>query len=325
MKKSKVISLLRVVVSAVLIYLLYGRLDLPGLALRLQGVLWAPMVLFFVLLFFNSVISAAKWRILLHADATDVPFRTLLGSYLVGTFFNVFLPSNIGGDAYRIYDIAKRSARPVNTFASVFADRLSGFIALAVLGLCFPLLGYGLLDRHRMLLLPLAVFVALGGVVWLLFQQGVIRRVLSMPPLNRFERLSRTAEKFLASIDVYRRRPGLMTKVMAVSFLFQFTVIVAVFLLSVALGLRVPFFYFCVFVPLISLLEAMPLSIYGVGLRDSGYVFFLTQVGHSREEAAAMSVLYVAATLIYSSVGGVIFLLKRDAARAAAQAGEKAG
>ena len=102
-----------------------------------------------------------------------------------------------------------------------------------------------------------------------------------------------------------------MARVMSLSFVFQFSVIVAVYLLGRALELGVPFFYFCMFVPLISLLEAVPVSIYGIGLRDSGYVFFLTQIGRTREEAAALSLLYVAATLVYSAAGGVILIFRR--------------
>jgi glycosyltransferase 2 family protein len=64
-------------------------------------------------------------------------------------------------------------------------------------------------------------------------------------------------------------------------------------------------------VPLISLLEAVPVSIYGLGLRDTGYVLFLTQTGHTRGEAAALSLLYVSATLLYASVGGMIWAARR--------------
>lgn len=298
--------------SAALLFLLYRRLDFGSLAAQLRGLeLWA-MAGFFGLLLFNTAASAAKWRILLGADDTAVPFMKLFTSYFIATFFNVFLPSNIGGDAYRVYDIARHSSRPVNTLASVFADRLSGFIALAFFGILFPVLGLGILGERRVLLLPLAVFAALAVIVWLLFQKKLLRSLLDLPPLSRWGRLKDSAETFLHSVDAYRRRPGVMARVMSLSFVFQFSVIVAVYLLGCALQLGVPFFYFCMFVPLISLLEAVPVSIYGIGLRDSGYVFFLTQIGRTREEAAALSLLYVTATLAYSAVGGIILMVRKD-------------
>lgn len=313
MKKSTTSLLAKILISLTLIVVLYSRIDFAGLRSRLADLRVLPLAAFFVLLLFNTAISSLKWRVLLKADAIDIPFGKLLVSYIIGTFFNVFLPSNIGGDAYRIYDISQRSAKPVNTFASVFADRLSGFIALAAFGLVFPLVGCGLIDERRVLILPLGLFGLLAVIVWSLYQQTLLRRVLNLPVLRRLSRIQNLADKFLASITEYRKRPRLLAVVMGVSFLFQFTVIVAVYLLSRSLCLDVPFFYFCIFVPLISLLEAVPLSIYGIGLRDSGYVFFMMQIGRSAEDAAAMSLLYVAVTLVYSSLGGIIFMFRARA------------
>ena len=76
-------------------------------------------------------VAAWKWQIILRADNVHVPLPRLVASYLVGTFFNIFLPSSIGGDAYRIYDVARDSGRSASSFSSVLADRLSGFLALA--------------------------------------------------------------------------------------------------------------------------------------------------------------------------------------------------
>lgn len=315
MSRSKIMLLLKALVSLGLIALLYSRIDLHAFWARLQGLRWPPMACFFGLLFFNTVISTLKWKILLSADDTHVRFRDLLASYYVGTFFNMFLPSNIGGDAFRIVDISRRSAKPVNTVASVFADRLSGFIALSAFGVLFPVFGYGLMDRHAVLWLPVAVFAGLIGVGALFYQGTWLRALLRSGGLRRFERLGRAAGKFLDSMEAYKKRPTVMTKVMGVSFLFQFSVIVAHYSLSVALGLQVPFLMFCVFVPLIALLEAVPLSIYGIGLRDSGYVFFMTQIGRAASAAAAMSVLYLGATLVYASLGGVVFVFMRNEER----------
>lgn len=309
--KKKLLAAFKLLISVALIVALYRRIDFVDLAARMRGVAWLPLWGFFALLFFNTAISTVKWHILLRADAVDLPYRTLLGSYLVGTFFNVFLPSNIGGDAVRIYDVARHSDRPINSFASVFADRLSGFIALSVFGLVFPLAGWKSIAEPRLLFFPLAAFALFIGMAWALWRQTPVRWALSLPGLRRMTKLQAMAETFLASITAYRRRPRVLAKIMAVSFLFQFCVIVAVFLLAHALRLDIPFFPFCVFVPLISLLEAIPVTIYGVGLRDSGYVFFLTQIGHTRADAAALSLLYVAATLAYCSLGGIVFALRR--------------
>ena len=302
---------LKLAVSLTLMAWLYRRVDLTGIGSVIAGTHLGLLLVVFALLFFNTAISTLKWQILLKADDVVLPFNNLLASYMVGTFFNVFLPSNIGGDAYRIYDVARQSAKPVHTFASVFVDRLSGFCALAIMGFIFPLSSLGLLSGRRVLLLPLLVFAAIVLLIWGLYQQRLVRWGLRVTRLDRIAVISRSLDQFLGSITTYKEKPGVLTRIMGVSFCFQFTVIICVYVLSRAVGIQIPFVFFCAFVPLISLLEALPISIFGLGLRDAGYVFFFTQVGHTREGGLAMALLYVAVSLVYAAVGGLVFAFKR--------------
>ena len=230
---------------------------------------------------------------------------------MIASFFNIFLPSNIGGDAYRIVDIAKQSSRPVHTFASVFIDRLSGFLALSIMGFVFPLAGHGMLEESKVLFVPLGVFVVIVIMIWSLYNQKLLRWGLKITRIDRIKKISSMVDQFLDSVTAYKEKQGVIAKIMGVSFVFQFTVIMFVYLLSTTIGFNIPFLYFCMFVPLISLIEAIPASIYGVGLRDAGYVLFFTQVGRTREDALVMALLYVAVTLLYALVGGVIFVVKK--------------
>jgi hypothetical protein len=95
------------VVSAGLLWLLFSRVDV--------GRLWSvarqasPVWLTGALLLYLTVVlaSAVRWDVLLRAQHVRLPFSFLTQSFLVATFFNNFLPSNIGGDVIRISDTAK--------------------------------------------------------------------------------------------------------------------------------------------------------------------------------------------------------------------------
>lgn len=310
MNKKHIAVLIKVAVSAALLSVLYSRVDLAGLARLLANMRVWLLLPVAVILFFNTWVSAAKWRLLLRADDIHIPQSSLVASYLIATFFNVFLPSNVGGDFYRIYDVGRSTAKPINTFASVFADRLSGFLALALLGLVFSTAGLSLIGDPRVLAAPLVLFAALVTIVVLLVQQRLLRRILVLTRLDRIGPIARINEGVMAALTAYRTRPGVLRWIMGISFVFQIGVIVCVWLLATALRIDMPFFAFCVFVPLISILEALPVSIYGLGLRDAGYVFFLTRLGHPDEQGLSLALLYVIVTLIYSSVGGILFALR---------------
>ncbi len=314
MNKQKIFFIIKLLISFGLMFFLYRKVDFAEIISMVGNINGWLLLVLFGLLFFNTAISTLKWKILLLADDIHIPFKGLLSSYMIASFFNIFLPSNIGGDAYRIVDIAKQSSRPVHTFASVFIDRLSGFLALAIMGFVFPLAGHGMLEDGRVLFVPLAVFVVIVVMIWALYNQKLLRWGMRITRIDRVDKISSMVNQFLDSVTAYKEKQGVLAKIMGVSFVFQFTVIVFVYLLSTTIGFDIPFLYFCMFVPLISLLEAVPASIYGVGFRDAGYVLFFTQVGRTHEDALLMALLYVAVTLLYALIGGIIFVVKKKRA-----------
>ena len=102
------IWLVKIVVSVGLLYVLFSRVDVGAAvdrraARRRSPWLAGALVLYFVMV----LVSAWRWGLLLRAQHVRLPFGFLTQSFLVATFFNNFLPSNIGGDVIRITDTAK--------------------------------------------------------------------------------------------------------------------------------------------------------------------------------------------------------------------------
>lgn len=263
-----------------------------------------------VLLFANTIISARKWQLFLQADGVSMSLTDLTISYMSGTFCNLFLPSSIGGDSFRVYDIARKSKDGMRSAASVFADRFSGFISLVILSLVssiYVALQYGAI---RLIILPLALFIGFILILILLVKQDPVRKILKFTGLERFNTIKRLSEKFLLSINRYGSDRKMVGKVMILSFAFQFSVITVVYLMACSLNAEVAFFYFSAFVPLITLMEALPISIYGIGVRDYGYVFFFTQAGMSDIETRTLALFFMAMAVCYSLIGGLFFLYR---------------
>ncbi len=308
MNKRSGLILLKIAVSCLVLFLIYRRVDLASVGSLLTSIRLWPMACFFALLTLNTFLSAWKWRIFLAADGIFHPVGRLFVSYYVASFFTVLLPSTIGGDGYRVYDITRRGSGAGNVAASVFADRFTGFLALSILGMIFPFFGLGLIPDRRWMAVPLGVFGCLLVLFLLLCRHTLLLRLMGCFRLDRVGVLRRFADRFFESIQVYRQRPGTLLRAMALSFWFQGNVILAVFCLSRALGLDVPLLFYGVAVPIVSLIEAVPVSIFGIGLRDTGYMLLFAGLGRDPAAAGALSILYVAATLVYVALGGVVFL-----------------
>ena len=305
---------LKLAVMGGLLWFLYRHTDLQAFAQALQNFHWQFLPLIYALLFANSMLNSWKWQLLLAEDGIRLGLGTLLCSHLVGTFFNLFLPSSIGGDAYRVVDVARRggSGTGAKSFAAVFAERLAGFLAMAVWGLIFSAIGWRFLEDKRVLLIPVVVFAGMSVVAGFVLQRTLLLRLWDTLGGRHLAKLDTFLRRFLDSIALYRTNRRLLGKVFLLSLVFQMVSIADIYAISRALGWTVPFALFCIFIPLITLGEALPISIFGIGVRDSLYVFFFTPpgVGATKEQALSMALVYVAITLVYSLIGGLVFLLR---------------
>jgi uncharacterized protein (TIRG00374 family) len=306
--KKRLLLVGKMLFSGTLMFLLYRKIPAGEIRSLLASLDLRFLPLILLLLFFNTAASALKWRLFLLADGVDIPLRTLTVTYLIGSFYNLFLPSNIGGDSYRIYDIAKKSKNGVRSAASVFADRFSGFLALVILSLLSSVLVARQFANLLFFFAPLTILLLLLAVLAALVKEKPVRVFFAVTRLDRFPLLTCLAEKFFLSFQAYGSNRRLLAQVMAISCAFQLSVIVIVWLLALSLHARTAFFYFSAFVPLITLLEALPISIFGLGLRDVGYVVFFGWTGMTELQTRSLALLFFAVAVGYSLIGGLAYL-----------------
>jgi uncharacterized membrane protein YbhN (UPF0104 family) len=74
-----------------------------------------------------------RWNLLLRGQGIRVPAQHLIGTFLVGRFIGIFLPSTLGLDAYRAYDIAHRAKETVGSLTVIAVEKITGFFTLALL------------------------------------------------------------------------------------------------------------------------------------------------------------------------------------------------
>lgn len=300
--------LVKLTVSISLIVFLYRKTPLEQIGTLLSQIDLRYLLPITLLLFVNTLISARKWQIFLKADNLHISLWDLTVSYMSGTFCNLFLPSNIGGDSYRIYDIARQSKQTARSAASVFGDRLSGFLALVILSFVSSLYAARAFGSIQMLVIPTLLFLLFLLIVVALVKEEPVKKILAVSGVTRIAVVERLVDKLFSSFSSYRRERGLIVRVMLLSFLFQFLLITAVYLMARALGVVLPFYYFSAFVPIITLMEALPISIYGIGVRDYGYVYFFSQVGVGDLQTRSLALFFMATGVCYSLIGGLFFL-----------------
>ncbi|MBO0329317.1 lysylphosphatidylglycerol synthase transmembrane domain-containing protein [[Muricauda] lutisoli] len=139
--RKKLLTALKIIVSAVLIYFIFTKIELNDVLKTLKKS--NPFYLFLALLFFvfSKVLSAFRTNLYFHQIGAKVSQLSNLKLYLLGMFYNLFLPGGIGGDAYKGYVIQKEyQPGTKKVVSSLLLDRLSGMLLLFVYACMLALL-----------------------------------------------------------------------------------------------------------------------------------------------------------------------------------------
>ena len=313
--KGRLIFLGKLFVSALLLVVLFWRADRATFFRTVQAL---PLKVFLVCLAlygFGHVISAVRWQRLLVAEGIHLSLWRLTLVYFEGAFFNLFLPTLIGGDIVRGYAIYKITRGHDASIASILVDRLSGFAALIAIALVALGLAYGEIRDPQVASMILAVAAAFGLIIAVLLTDRVKERASGLLRLVGLARFQAKLEGLVDALHRYRRHHGALWQALLLSTVLQALIIVAYYLIGAGLNLGVPIAYFFLYVPLITVVAMLPVSVAGLGVREGGAVYFFAKVGVDAATALTMSLAWFSLTLVVSSLGGLAFLVNAHSAK----------
>lgn len=309
-----VLLIVKIVVSGGLLYLLLSRVELAHLwdIARTASPAWlaAGLALYLAMI----LISAWRWGVLLRAQNVLVAFRGLTASFLVATFFNNFLPSNIGGDVIRVGDTARAAGSKTLAMTIVLIDRgmgLLGLIFVAALGASFATGRAG------------ASSMIAPGALWLAFAAGLLVTaplVLSpravgtlLRPLEILHRdwVRERVLKLTAALGRFRDEPRSLVLCFVGGLLVQMTLVAFYAAVARGLGIPITLSHLAVLVPLSFIVQMLPVSLNGLGVREATFTLYFARLGLTPESALALSVIGAALIMLFSLSGAAVYLSRR--------------
>lgn len=300
---------LKLAVSIALLSLLLAKTDLHALGMLFRSMHFPIFFGAICLYLLAQVLSTVRWRCLLQAEKIHLPFWRLILLYFEGMFFNLMLPTAIGGDLVRGYQVSRLTERREESLASILVERLSGFVALAIIACIAIIPAYAQVSD------PLVAWLTAGsaaGMVALIASllsdrlQVLFFKLLHSIGLGRFHD---AVHRLYEAIQQYWTHRSALLLALGLSLVLQSLVITIFYLISLALNLSVPFLYFFLFVPLMSVISMLPISIAGLGLREGSAVYLFTKVGLDVAGALSLSLLWFTVTALCSGLGGIVFLV----------------
>jgi uncharacterized protein (TIRG00374 family) len=307
--KGRLVLLGRFLVSALLLTVLFWRVDRAVFIRTMQAL---PLKVFLGcagLYILGYLISTVRWQRLLLAEGIRLPLWRLTLVYFEAAFFNLFLPTLIGGDIVRGYTIYRITQGHDASIASILADRLSGFAALVGIALIALGLAYRQIRDPQVAAMILTVAIAFTVTIGVLLDNRMkerVSRVLRFVGLTRFQA---KLQGMVEALQRYRGHRRALGQAVLLSLLLQTLIIVTYYLIGAGLNLGVSIAYFFLYVPLITFVAMVPISVAGLGVREGGAVYFFAKIGVDAATALTMSLTWFALTLVVSGLGGLAFLL----------------
>jgi hypothetical protein len=254
----------------------------------------------------TSPFSALRWHIVLAAETTSPGPWTLLKIVLVGLFFNQVLPSGVGGDAVRAWRCHRLGIGAGAAIRSLVLDRVSGYkVTVALFAAGLPVLLHMLPDARQRYGVVLLLGAALCGLLALFLIDYLPRRLLHFRLVAELAALSREGRRLFG-------RPARFGAVMGLSAATVGLTILGFMLVAESLGVDLSFVSWVVIVPPVSLIQLVPISLAGWGVRELGFVVVLAGFGIPAEAALAASLLVGLCMIVTGLPGGLLWLTEWD-------------
>ena len=269
-------------------------------------------------------LSCVKWQLFLGERGIRVGMVRLFGLYLIGRFFNNFLPSMFGGDLVRAYVLGRQISSQSQSMASVFLERLTGMVALVSLAVGAWLL-HPTLRGEPVVAASIAVIGGGCAALLILLWKPALATWMLRPVRRLFpaRRLGPKLKRLHENIVFFKDRPRLVGKAMAYSYAFHLCTAVNVYLACLLLDVPATLGQLVVITPIILVISSLPLTPNSIGVWEWAFSVYLTSMGAQPEQGLAVALVLRAKTLLVSLVGGLLFLIEGAPAGASEAGAER--
>lgn len=255
-----------------------------------------------------NMVSAYKWYRLTLARQLGAGYWRIFAYYVVGQFYNMFLPTSVGGDVVRSYELGKFSGRQADAMASVFVERYTGVVVLllfAALAVIAQLSRFGV----DYVVISLSLFgIGLVLIGWLVLDQRAYRllreKVVGVIPVSTtiFTKL----DSLLSAVDAYRNQPAAIMFALINSVFFYLIAVVNVLITAWVFDVNVTLIHMLLATPIIMVIMNLPISFGNIGLMEFAYTNVFILMGYGAELGLSVALLMRFKSFFDGAIGGIL-------------------
>lgn len=296
-------------VTAAVCVWLFRNVDWPGFWQAALSLHPAGLFVLLGLSMAGIMLSAWKWQILLRMHGVSYPYMQLMKWYYTGSFISVFLPTSIGGDAYRIYRTYRNPKSRMSSVLAVTVERVTGLLALLFMGYVAAIVSY--FESSNQLSYWVAVIGSVGIPV------GVVLLFIAIK-LDLISKLAQwlRSPKFLASLvshaGEYLQQPLCAVYVMLLSFVFHLVRLSGMLFLLYLFNAQVSIFSVFVVAALTTVLGMVPVSIGGFGVIEGSFTYLMSLYGLPTDIGLSTILIFRIAGILVALLGVVFYWLEKE-------------
>ncbi|MBI2042707.1 MAG: flippase-like domain-containing protein [Candidatus Nealsonbacteria bacterium] len=312
MANNSIIRIFRVLGIILFVYILY-RIDFSQLVAVFREMNWTyySISIFFLAIWF--LVRTFKWKRLV-GEFTKISNREVLNIMAKSVFWGVVTPGKLG-EFWRAKYLAQKGQISFGTaFYTAFMDRFSDLLILGlvtILGLIVIYLKFNLGLLWGIYIICL--FLLLSAALFFIQKMGLakIGKIL----VNFFlpSAWQEKTNNFFAGFDSGLKITGkrVIFETFIYSVLYYLSAVFVYYFNAKALGIPLPFWYLLLVLAMVWLILMLPLTFFGLGAREAGFIYFFSIIGISASEAVAFSLLALFANFLIAIPGFALFLWKK--------------
>jgi len=298
--RNKLLSLFaRIVISITILAILFTKIDFNDIKNSLINTNHTVLIIGIVIYTVSQLLNAYKWKLIANNAGFNNKLKEYIDYYFVGLFFNLFLPTTVGGDISKAYYLSKHDlqSRKAPAIYSVLAERYSGVVIIVWIGTIalFTPIGNPIPAVFKILMSFLTILIFIITPLFPTFWMQYFKR-------------KKWVRTMLRDVRAYWANPKLVVKAIYWSGLYHMLVLSIHMLIGGAMGIKVPVGYYIMAYSMAAMAGFLPVAFNGIGPREWAYIYFLSFAGVKESDALIFSIFWFGIILSSSLLGGIFYL-----------------
>jgi len=305
--KRSISTILKILFSlSILVYIFY-LVDFKEVSRIFRSADITVFGMVFLLFLFDQWLGAYGWHILLKAKGIVVSLRDLSLLFFEGIFFGFLIPSSMGPDAVRAYNLSKKTSNPTEAISSILVLRAVTLLSLYTVAFISLAFYYNKVSDKGFINIVAGSLIFIGIVGITGFLKPVRSTLSSILTLLGAEGLRSQIEKLYHSFLDYSRCRKALTNAFLLMFFSQILRSVLSFALGISMGINIPIVSYLLYLPIVSIITKIPVSFGGLGIGEGSLIYFFLKAGITYSEAFAITILISLINIGAAISGGILY------------------